>query len=204
MKSDAPVISVVDDDEAVRTALSALGPLLNREVRTFASAKEFLADFDPMQPGCVVLDLRMPGLSGQELQQKLNQRPFGPPVIVISGHADVPTTVRLMQSGAVTVLEKPFTLTELKQQIDVALQRDELRRTTAARHKEHRARLDGLTEKEREVLEAVSAGRTNREIAEALGLSLRAVEDRRARLMRKFDAENIADLLKKIQPPTST
>ena len=201
MTANQPVISIVDDDEAVRTALAAIGPLLKHAVKTYASAEAFLADYNPRQAGCVVLDLRMPGLSGQDLQKRLNQTAFGPPVIVISGHADVPTTVRLMQRGAVTVLEKPFALAELKRQIEIALNRDETRRAAAARHDEHQARLDGLTDKEREVLDCVAAGKTNRDIAEVLGLSLRAVEDRRSRLMRKFEANSIAELMQKMLPP---
>lgn len=191
---DEPTIYVVDDDDAVRRAMAGAGRLLGRPVRAFASAVEFLAGYAG-GPGCLVLDIRMPGLTGVELQQKLLADGVGIPVVVVSGHADVRTAVQVMARGAVTLLEKPFRLDELLAHVRTALDRDAAVRLDAARRSEADARLAALTAKEREVLDAVVAGRTNREIADVLGLSLRAVEDRRARLMRKMRVGSVAELV---------
>jgi FixJ family two-component response regulator len=188
-------IFVVDDDEAVRRAIASAGNLLGRPVRAFASATEFLAAYHPAQLGCLVLDLRMPGMTGVELQQKLADDGLSIPIVVVSGHADVRTAVEVMTLGAVTLLEKPFRLDELLTHLRRALEIDAANRARSARHADTDARLAALTPKEREVLDAVAAGRTNREIAEQLGLSVRAVEDRRARLMRKVQARTVAELV---------
>jgi FixJ family two-component response regulator len=190
-----PTIFVVDDDAAVRRAIAGAGKLLGRPVRSFASAAEFLAAYDTAQPGCLVLDLKMPGMTGVELQQRLADDGTPIPIVVVSGHADVRTAVEVMTLGAVTLLEKPFRLDELLTHLRRALELDAANRARAARHAEADARLAALTPKEREVLEAIAAGKTNREIAEQLGLSLRAVEDRRARLMRKVQARTVAELV---------
>lgn len=190
-----PTIFVVDDDAAVRRAITGVGKLLGRHVRAFASAEEFLAGYDPTQPGCLVLDLKMPGMTGVELQQKLADEGVAIPIVVVSGHADVRTAVEVMTLGAVTLLEKPFRLDELLAHLRRALELDAADRDRAARDADADARLAALTPKEREVLDAVAAGKTNREIAEQLGLSVRAVEDRRARLMRKVQAGSVAELV---------
>lgn len=190
-----PTIFVVDDDEAVRKAIAGAGRLLGRPVRAFASAAEFLAAYDPAQSGCLVLDIRMPGMSGTELQKHLLAEGLGIPVVVVSGHADVRTAVDVMARGAVTLLEKPFRLDELLSHLKDALARDADARARAAEAAAAGDRLAGLTAKEREVMEAVAAGKTNREIADSLGLSLRAVEDRRARVMRKTQAGSVAELV---------
>lgn len=196
-----PTIYVVDDDAAVRRAIAGAGKLLGRPVREFASAAEFLAAFDPAQPGCLVLDIKMPDMTGVELQQKLAADRVALPIVVVSGHADVRTAVEVMTRGAVTLLEKPFRLDELLTHVRRALEMDAEARARTARKAETDARLAGLTAKEREVLEAVAAGKTNREIAEELGLSLRAVEDRRARLMKKVQARSVAELVQLLPPP---
>jgi FixJ family two-component response regulator len=190
-----PTIFVVDDDAAVCRAIAGASKLLGRPVRSFASAVEFLAAYDPAQPGCLVLDLKMPEMTGVELQQKLTGEGVAIPIVVVSGHADVRTAVEVMTLGAVTLLEKPFRLDELLTHLRRALDLDAANRARAARHAEADARLAVLTPKEREVLEAIAAGKTNRKIAEQLRLSLRAVEDRRARLMRKVQARSVADLV---------
>jgi FixJ family two-component response regulator len=190
-----PTIFVVDDDAAVRRAIGGAGKLLGRPVQSFASAAEFLAAYYPARPGCLVLDLKMPGMTGVELQQKLADDGVPIPIVVVSGHADVRTAVEVMTLGAVTLLEKPVRLDELLTHLRRALGIDAANRARAARHAETDARLAALTPKEREVLEAIAAGRTNREIAERLGLSLRAVEDRRACLMRKVQARTVAELV---------
>jgi FixJ family two-component response regulator len=192
--TDESTIYVVDDDEAVRRALAGAGRLLDRPVRSFASAAEFLAAYAG-GPGCLVLDIKMPGMTGIELQQKLASDGIPIPLIVVSGHADVRTAVDVMVSGAVTLLEKPFRLEELLGHIRRALDQDSTSRSRTDRQTAADARLGTLTQKEREVLDAVTAGKTNREIAADLGLSLRAVEDRRSRLMRKLDVRTLAELV---------
>ena len=193
--AEKPTIFVVDDDAAVRRAIASAGNLLDRPVRQFASATEFLADFDSSRPGCLVLDLKMPGMTGIELQQRLADDGVALPIVVVSGHADVRIAVDVMTRGAITLLEKPFRLEELLAQLRKALEQDEKNRERAKEQAESDAKLAGLTAKEREVLEAIAAGKTNREIAEDLGLSLRAVEDRRARLMKKVQARTVAELV---------
>ena len=193
--TDAQTIFVVDDDAAVGRALQSAGKLLGHPVRAFASAAEFLAAYAG-EPGCMVLDVRMPGMTGLELQRRLADDGVGIPLVMISGHADVRIAVEAMTLGAVTLLEKPFRLDELLAHVRRALEKDRADRDALARATDAGARLAALTAKEREVLELVAAGKTNREMAEELGLSLRAVEDRRSRLMRKVGAKSVVELVR--------
>ena len=190
-----PTIFVVDDDAAVGRALQSAGKLLGRPVRAFASAAEFLAAYAD-DPGCLVLDIRMPGMTGLELQRKLADDGITIPVVMISGHADVRIAVEAMTLGAVTLLEKPFRLDELLAHVRKALEKDATTRAVRQQSADADQRLAALTAKEREVLELIAAGNTNREMADALGLSVRAVEDRRARLMKKVNAGSVAELVK--------
>lgn len=190
-----PTIFVVDDDPAVSRALASAGKLLDLPVRAYASAQEFLNAYDTRQAGCLVLDIRMPGMTGLELQQKLDEQGIELPIIMISGHADVRIAVEAMTRGAVTLLEKPFRLDELLAQIRRALERDVRCREAKAKQAELAQRLEDLTFKEREVLDLIAAGKTNKQIAAQLHLSLRAVEDRRARLMKKLQARTVAELV---------
>ena len=190
-----PTIYVVDDDAGVSKALAGAGALLGHPVRSFASAADFLADYDPAAPGCLVLDVKMPGMSGLELQRKLADEGVRIPVVMVSGHADVRIAVEAMTLGALTLLEKPFRLDELIAHLRTALARDAAARAAASRQGAATARLAALTPKEREVLERIARGATNKDIAAELGLSVRAVEDRRARLMKKMDARSVADLV---------
>ncbi|MDB5306656.1 MAG: tmoT [Gemmataceae bacterium] len=190
-----PTVFVVDDDAAVLRAIAGAGKVLGRPVRSFASAAEFLTAYDPAQPGCLVLDIKMPGMTGLELQQELADKGLTIPIVVVSGHADVRIAVEVMTRGAVTLLEKPFRLDELLTHLRAALELDAADRARAVRQAETDSRLAVLTPKEREVLEAVATGKTNKEIAEELGLSLRAVEDRRARLMKKVQCRSVAELI---------
>ena len=193
--AEKQTIFVVDDDAAVRRAIASAGKLMGNPVKQFASAAEFLAEYDSSRPGCLVLDLKMPGMTGIELQQRLVDDGIALPIIVVSGHADVRIAVDVMTRGALTLLEKPFRLEELLGKLRLALEQDEKNRERAKEQAQSDAKLAGLTAKEREVLEAIAAGKTNREIAEELGLSLRAVEDRRARLMKKVQAKSVAELV---------
>jgi len=190
-----PTIFVVDDDAAVRRAVASAGKLLGHPVKAFASAAEFLAALPPDQPGCLVLDVKMPGMTGLELQQILADDGVTLPVIMISGHADVRIAVETMTLGAQTLLEKPFSLNELLEQMRRAIERDTAARAARGHADEAKAKLASLTAKEREVLDHVSEGWTNKAIADKLGLSVRAVEDRRARLMRKVGAESLVELI---------
>lgn len=191
----APTIFVVDDDDAVRKAVASAGGLLGHPVRAFAAAADFLTAYSPNQPGCLVLDVKMPGMSGLELQRKLADGGATLPVVMISGHADVRIAVEAMTLGAVTLLEKPFGLDELLGHLRRAIDKDAADRGTRGQADAVRARLATLTPKEREVLDQIAAGRTNREIADGLGLSVRAVEDRRGRLMKKVGANSLAELI---------
>jgi FixJ family two-component response regulator len=194
--TDEPTVYVVDDDPAVGRAVAAGAALLGCRVEAYPSPAAFLAGFDPGRPGCLVLDIRMPGMSGVELLRKLADGGGGPPVVMVSGHADVRTAVEVMTLGAVTLLEKPFGLDELLDRVREAVARDRAARAARRGESDAEARLARLTPKEREVLELVAAGRTNRDIAAALGLSLRAVEDRRARVMRKVGVASVAELVR--------
>jgi FixJ family two-component response regulator len=191
-----PTIFVVDDDPAVRRALTTAGALLGHPVREFASAAEFFAAYAPDQPGCLVLDIKMPGMTGLELQRKLADDGVAVPVVMISGHADVRIAVEAMTLGAVTLLEKPFRLDELLGHLRRAVEKDRADREARSKTADAAARLAALTPKEREVLELIATGKTNREMAEELGLSVRAVEDRRARLMKKVGARSVAELVR--------
>lgn len=190
MKAQSTIF-VVDDDDAVGRAIASAAKLLGYPLRIFASASEFLAAYSPDQPGCLVLDIRMPGMTGLELQRKLTDDGIRIPIVMISGHADVRIAVEAMAMGAITLLEKPFSLDELLANLRKAIQSDLDRRSVEA----NAARLDDMTAKEREVLELIAAGKTNREMADELGISLRAVEDRRARLMKKANASSVAELV---------
>ena len=188
-------IFVVDDDAAVGRALASAGKLLGNPVRAFPSAADFLDAYSG-EPGCLVLDIRMPGMTGLELQRKLADGGVTIPVVMISGHADVRIAVEAMSLGAVTLLEKPFRLDELLAHVRKALAKDVADRAERQSSADTDARLAGLTAKEREVLDLIAAGKTNREMADDLGLSVRAVEDRRARLMKKVDARSVAELVR--------
>ncbi len=190
-----PTVFLVDDDPAISRALASAGKLLSLPVLSFSSAEQFLRCYDRSQPGCLILDIKMPGMSGLELQQKLIAEGIRLPVIMISGHADVRIAVEAMSRGAVTVLEKPFRLDELLAHIRHAVEQDAEHRVAQALRDHAEARWTQLTPKEREVLELIRAGRSNKQIATDLHISLRAVEDRRSRLMKRLQVRTLAELL---------
>lgn len=193
--STEPTIFVVDDDAAVGRALASAGKVIGHPVCAFASALEFLSAYND-EPGCLVLDIRMPGMTGLELQRLLSDRGITIPIVMISGHADVRIAVEAMTLGAITLLEKPFRLDELLAHVRKALEKDRVAREEREKTADADARLAALTTKEREVLELIAAGKTNREMADTLGLSVRAVEDRRSRLMKKVNANSVAELVR--------
>jgi FixJ family two-component response regulator len=194
----APTVFVVDDDEAVRNSLRLLLRSVGLNATALASAPEFLAKYDPAQSGCLVLDVRMPGMSGLELQQQLNVRGAIIPVIFITGHGDVPMAVESMQHGAFHFLQKPFRDQDLLDCIQRALEKDRLARAELAQKSRIRERLQSLTPREREVLSLVTAGKPNKVMAADLGVSQRTVEIHRARVMEKMAAGSLAQLVRMV------
>jgi len=196
MQEPAPTIFVVDDDEGVRNSIRFLLKSVGLATKTLASASEFLETYKPRQPGCLVLDVRMPGMSGLELQQQLNLRGAIIPVIFITGHGDIPMAVEAMQHGAFDFLQKPFRDQDLIDRIQRALERDAHNRAALAQHDRIRARFDSLTPREREVLALMTRGKPNKVMAAELGVSQRTVEIHRARVMEKTGAASLAQLVR--------
>lgn len=194
-RSEATVF-VVDDDEAVRDSLSMLVRSVGLEAETFASAAEFLDAFDAERRGCLVLDVRMPGMGGLDLQERLVEMNAALPIIFITGHGEIPLAVRAIQAGAVDFLQKPFSDQELLDRIHQALEDDLENRRQRAGQDEIRARLGTLTPREREVLDLVVEGEANKVIANRLGVSQRTVEVHRARVMEKMQADSLAHLVR--------
>ncbi len=192
----SPTVFIVDDDAAIRFAMQALMDSVNLNHEIFASADEFLEKITEQRPGCLVLDIRMPGLGGLELQEELIKRGNTLPIIFITGHGDVPMAVEAMQKGAVDFIQKPFRDQELLDRIREALATDEERREEQQAHAEVAARLSRLTNREREVFDLVVTGKPNKVIAYELGVSQRTVEIHRARVMEKMQARSLADLVK--------
>ena len=201
MKNDnvAPLVDLVDDDEAVRDALGMLFKSIGIEHEAFASALDLLQRYDTRSQSCLVADIRMPGLSGLELQQRLNEQRSEIPIIFITGHGDVPMAVTAMKSGAVDFLQKPFRDQDLIDRIHKALHRDGDARKGRAEREEIRARLALLTPREREVMERVARGQANKVIAMDLGVSQRTVELHRARVMKKLRLRSVAELVHAIE-----
>jgi two-component system, LuxR family, response regulator FixJ len=190
------IVFVVDDNEGIRNALRVLLKSVGIASRTMASAKEFLDTYKPDQPGCLVLDVRMPGMSGIELQQELNLRGAVIPVIFITGHGDVAMAVEAMQHGAFDFLQKPFRDQDLIDRIQRALERDSRNRAALAQHAKIHERLESLTPREREVMVLMVRGLANKVIAADLGISQRTVEIHRSRVMDKSGAASLAQLVR--------
>ena len=188
-------VFVVDDDASLCDSLLFLIESVGLQVRTFQTHADFLAAYDPTCPGCIVLDVRMPGMSGLELQELLNARRSGHPVIKITGHGDVAMAIRSMKAGAFDFIEKPFSDQILLDRIQRAVEVDGERRRERARVDELRARFESITPRERQVIERVVAGESNKSIAEALGVSRKTVEVHRAHIMSKTGAKSLAELV---------
>jgi RNA polymerase sigma factor (sigma-70 family) len=191
-----PTVFIVDDDPAIRFAMQALMDSVNIEHEIFPSGDEFLEGVDDQRVGCLVLDIRMPGLGGLELQDELIKRGSTLPIIFITGHGDVPMAVDAMQKGAVDFIQKPFRDQDLLDRIREALKTDQERREEQQKHAEVAERLARLTNREREVFDLVVTGKPNKVIAYELGVSQRTVEIHRARVMEKMQARSLADLVK--------
>lgn len=189
-------VFVVDDDQEVRDALRLLMESVGLVVETFASAPDFLERFDPNLPGCIVLDVRMPGMSGLDLQARLAAERLHPPIIIITGHGDVPMAVRAVQAGALDFIEKPFNHQALLDSVHRAIEQDSRQRGEASHLADIRSRYDKLTPREKEVLELVVAGRRNKVIAADLSVSQSTVEAHRAKVMEKMEAGTLSDLMR--------
>jgi two-component system response regulator FixJ len=185
-----PIIFVVDDDQTLRGSLRWLLESLKLDVQTFASAHEFLSTYDPVQPGCLLLDVRMPEISGLQLQDMLKQRRIRIPVIIITGHSDVSMAVRAMKAGALDFIEKPFNDQDLLECVQQALAMDARQRREEAQQRLAIERLATLTPREREVLESVMSGKPNKVIAAELGISMKTVEAHRSKVMEKMGANS--------------
>src|SRR3972149_1085909 len=195
MSSQEPTVFLVDDDLAVLRSLTALVEVVFPNVKAYSSAAEFISAYKPHSPGCLVLDVAMPGMNGLELQRKLIHEKIDLPIVFITGHGNVQMAVGAMLSGAVNFLEKPFHEQELWDSIRKALEVDAQNRRRKARRHRVEERLEQLSEGERVVLNMILEGKINKEIAAQLGLSNRTVEDRRARLMKKMGARSVAELV---------
>lgn len=193
--ADATVF-VVDDDTSVRTALKRLIQSLGLKVETFDSAQAFLKHGPHDGPACLVLDVRMPGMSGIELQHRLTRAGLGMPIIFITGHGSIPLSVQAMKAGAVDFIEKPFEDQKLIDAINTAIQKNKKFRTEHAEIKDLQRRVDSLTPREREVFILVVSGMLNKQIAFDLGMSEKTVKVHRARVMDKMKAKSLADLVR--------
>jgi FixJ family two-component response regulator len=194
----AATVFVVDDDDAVRASLRLLLKSAGLLVETFASATEFLEHFNARRAGCLVLDVRMPGMSGLDLQRRLNAMQATIPVLFLTGHGDVAMAVEAIRCGAVDFIEKPFKSEDLLRRIHVALELDRSDRARLDARERIRLRLQLLSQREREILHGVANGKMNRVIAEDLGISQRTVEIHRCRVMQKMEAASLAQLVQMV------
>lgn len=193
----APIVFVVDDDQAMVESLSWVIESVGIKVKTFTNPQDFLDQYNPEQPGCLLLDVRMPGMSGPELQNKLkaeNENTL--PIIFISGHGDVPLAVRVMKAGAVDFLTKPFNDQVLLESINKALRTDKLQREKQQQNAQAEAKFALLSPREVEVLQGIVAGKQNKVISAELKISLKTVEAHRASVMKKMGVKSVSELVK--------
>ena len=196
MKDADAIVFVVDDDSSIREALKSLVSLVGLRVETFGTAQEFLRNERPDLPGCVVLDVELPGLSGLDLQRELAAHGIKLPIIFITGYGDIPMSVRAMKAGATEFLTKPFQDQDLLDAIQQALERDRAARRHSGEIAELRQRFEALTSREREVMNMVVAGMLNKQIGFELGISEVTVKIHRGRVMTKMGAQSLADLVR--------
>ena len=199
MSEPESIVFVVDDDPSVRRAIKRLIGCVGLQVELFGSAQEFLASKLPNVPGCLVLDIRLPGISGLNLQRQLAQANIQVPIIFITAHGDIPMTVRAMKAGAVEFLTKPFRDQDLLDAIHLALEKDRGRRQQESDLAVLRERFELLSPREREVVTMVVSGMLNKQIAAQIGTSETTVKVHRSRAMEKMQANSLADLVKMIQ-----
>ncbi|MCA9729928.1 MAG: response regulator [Candidatus Eisenbacteria bacterium] len=198
MKTSDPMVFLVDDDPGIRKAMHAVMDSVGLPLESFESAEDFLERRDAARPGCLLLDLRMPGMNGLDLLHMLRTEGDTIPVIFISGHGDVPSAVQAMRSGADDFLEKPFSDTLLVDRVREAFREDERRRKRRTREVEVRRRLGSLTRREAQVMELVIAGHSSKDIAAELGISLKTVEHHRIHLLDKMRVDTAVDLTREV------
>lgn len=189
-----PTLYVIDDDKAVRDSLCWLLESINYQVKGYASGEAFLQDYSIHMQGCLILDIRMPGISGLQLQQKLSEHPFTMPIIFITGHGDVPMAVQAMKQGAYDFIEKPFNEQSLLDKIQLALQVDKQNAAKRLEYDSILARLTTLTRREQEILNLIIQRHTNKLIADELNISIKTVEAHRSHLMEKMRVNNSQEL----------
>ncbi|WP_163832770.1 response regulator transcription factor [Spartinivicinus ruber] len=198
MQEQQPTVFIIDDDEAVRDSLGLLMQSVGQAVEVYASPADFLDAYNENRPGCIVMDIRMPGMSGLELQAKLNEMHCILPIIFITGHGDVQMAVQAIKNGAMNFIQKPFRDQELLDLINDGLKLDSEQRKELLEHKEILKRLATLTDREREVLHHVVEGKANKVIAADISLSQRTVEIHRSRVMEKMGTKSLAHLVRQI------
>lgn len=196
MFEQTPTVFVVDDDPAMCESLKWLIESVNLSVETYPSANAFLDTYSADSPGCLVLDVRMPGMSGLELQEILVQRKVQLPVIIVTGHGDVPMAVRALKTGAMDFMEKPFNDQELLDRIQIAIEQDKKNRSDLARRTDVATRISRLSSREKEVMELIVSGNSNKVVAAHLNLSPKTVEVHRARVMEKLQAQSLPELVR--------
>ena len=194
-REEEPTVFVVDDEASVRSSLQWLLESIRLKVETFDSAEAFLIKPPIDRPGCLVLDVRMPGMTGPELMDKLNQMHLMMPIIFLSAHGDVPLAVRTMKGGAFDFLQKPYNNQQFLERIRLALEMDGKNRNLRKQKGDTAVRIDALSGREREILDLVIEGQSNKVIGRALGISYKTVEAHRARLMRKMGVASFAELM---------
>ena len=199
MTTEVATVFIVDDDASVRKALARSIQAAGLHVKTFASARQFLDQGPPEGPGCLVLDVRMPGLSGLDLQAELNSRNIQTPIIFITGHGDIPVSVKAMKGGAVDFLTKPFKVANLIGVIQEAIRKDERLQAHRSKTAEVQRRIQTLTPREREVMALVVQGLLNKQIAVELGAAERTVKVHRGRVMQKMQVQSVAELVRAVE-----
>ncbi len=198
VNNTTPLVYVVDDEFAIRDSLTLLIESSGQAVKSFESAEVFLNNYNPERPGCLLLDARMPLMSGHELQNELLNRGISIPIIFISGHADIPDSAKAFRAGAVDFLEKPFDNEVLLERIVEAIHKDLAFRAELVKKRHIQERIDHLTTREKEVLGLIAKSHSNKESARILNISNRTVDAHRASIMEKMQAENIAELIKMV------
>ncbi len=194
--SEQPIIFIIDDDEQVRNALILLMESVGLAVESYASAQDYLDSFDVTKAGCIILDVRMPGMSGLDLQARLAAEKIHPPIVIITGHGDVPMAVRAVSAGAVDFIEKPFNNQSMLDSVHKAIEVDAVQRGESSRLQDIETHYNTLTPREKEVLQSVIEGKRNKVIAYDMNISQSTVEAHRSKVMDKMSAGSLSELMR--------